>query len=286
MLRIKSSALEKREGKHFFKNKPFIGFAYRISDSNYLNTKRYFQGLYVNNTPEELPLFNINGGQTSTVSAERLTPSDSYTGEPFILLGQPYNGVALEFENEFCTGQHLYQNGMCIATISWYMSGQIEALECDKQPLFLEVEWTKDGHLSFLDVLRTDTYSVRIKYDAKGYIESICGENDVESFISDLKTEELLHYISDDLSKKKRLSEKVFFSGNIEKLIQTFVDFSSINSLSQLTLFHTTIPGSYLSKILELNKIEILDITGCPNLMPLIRVHLDKTPDCTLILNE
>ncbi|WP_199608603.1 hypothetical protein [Flocculibacter collagenilyticus] len=288
MLRVKESALKTLDEKKYFREELFTGISYKLL-SNKVEVNRYYQGLYVNSQPEEQDLRRVNSANEVVVDYDTLTASDSYSGEPLNFRGDPYNGLAYDFEDDILTGKHEYVNGIQVSTISWFKSGEIEHISFSDKLRTNEVEWRKNGSLVLAELSCAGKYMLTLECNENDQVTSINAEDNFDLLLDDLTTNQVISPLKLEIIKKRDSYHRLNLSGSsmTEQLLKHFFSPSNFTGLSELTLFDTEIALTNLPKLFNhknLNNIQVYDERAeTKNSLQMIKSNF---PNCKIALNS
>ncbi len=289
MLKVKNSALKTLDEKKYFRGELFTGISYALLNENEVEVNRYYQGLYVNSQPEEQDLRRVYSANEMVVDYGSLTASDSYSGEPLNFRGDPYNGLAYDFDDDTLIGKHEYVNGIQVSTISWFKSGEIEHIGFNDLTRANEVEWRKNNSLALASLTHVGKYKFGLECDENDFTSRVTAKGDISALKEDISNHLLLPEINLELLTKKFTNQRLHLSGNAltDELMEEMINSSELKSLTHLILFNVALTSNKLLNIFKQAKLEVLTVKDKRNdIKQCIQAFKQNNANCKVILNQ
>lgn len=286
MLRLKKSALSEKAGKLFYKGDLFSGVAFTMSEGELVNAIMISKGMEIGSYfPKYLPVSDHR-----IIDIELLEPEDDNDYEPFLCLNRErFNGVALEFDGDLCTGELLFVRGWPDSQVTYYKTGRLESIELAEDGFSQIYQWYENEQLKKYEVTSRNSFSFNLAFNEDGGLSVLGMEGDYfnqvtlisdklaipafknESFIDDLKASELLSISG--ISVTDKLFKKLISSGALEQT-------------DNISLFETAVTKESLYLLQEDSRLNKLIIKSNTINLDDVKLFKSDKPDCYVELNR
>ncbi|MDO6423920.1 hypothetical protein [Saccharophagus degradans] len=286
MLRLKKNALTEKAGKLFYKNELFSGIAFTISQGEIVKAIKISEGMEIGQySPKYLP-----GYDCRIIDIEILDPEDESDYEPFLCLnGVRFNGIALEFDGDFCTGELLFVRGWSDSQVTYYKTGCLESIELIEDGFSQIYQWHENEQLKKYEVTSRNSFSFNLAFNEDGYLSALGMEGDYFNqvkLISDklaipaFKNE---HFI-DEL----KASEFLSISGNsvTDRLFKRLISSGALQQTDYISLFDTSVTKESLHLLQANTRLNKLFINSNTIKLEDVKIFKSDKPDCHIELNR
>lgn len=286
MLRLKKNALTEKAGKLFYKNELFSGIAFTISQGEIVKAIKISEGMEIGQySPKYLP-----GYDCRIIDIEILDPEDESDYEPFLCLnGVRFNGIALEFDGDFCTGELLFVRGWSDSQVTYYKTGCLESIELIEDGFSQIYQWHENEQLKKYEVTSRNSFSFNLAFNEDGYLSALGMEGDYFNqvkLISDklaipaFKNE---HFI-DEL----KASEFLSISGNsvTDRLFKRLISSGALQQTDYISLFDTSVTKESLHLLQANSRLNKLFINSNTIKLEDVKIFKSDNPDCHIELNR
>lgn len=286
MLRLKKSALTEKTGKLFYNNDFFSGIAFTMSQGEIVKAIKISEGMEIGQYfPKYLPRYDHR-----IIDIEILDPEDENDYEPFLCLnGVRFNGIALEFDGDFCTGELLFVRGWSDSQVTYYKTGCLESIELIEDGFSQIYQWHENEQLKKYEVTSRNSFSFNLVFNEDGYLSALGMEGDYFNqvkLISDklaipaFKNE---HFI-DEL----KTSESLSISGNsvTDRLFKRLISSGALQQTDNISLFDTSVTKEGLHLLKANSRLNKLFINSNTIKLEDVKILKSDKPDCHIELNR
>lgn len=286
MLRLKKNALTDKAGKLFYKNNLFSGIAFTMSQGELVKAIKISEGVEIGQYfPKYLPGYDYR-----IIDVDILDPEDESDYEPFLCLnGVRFNGIALEFDGDFCTGELLFVRGWSDSQVTYYKTGCIESIELIEDGFSQIYQWHENEQLKKYEVTSQNSFSFNLALNEDGYLSALGMEGDYFNqvkLISDklaipaFKNE---HFI-DEL----KASEFLSISGNsvTDRLFKRLTSSGALQQTDYISLFDTSVTKESLYLLKANSRLNKLFINSNTIKLEDVKIFKSDKPECHIELNR
>lgn len=265
LLRLNKNALEQREDLAYFQERLFDGIAYTLTGDTVTALEAYHQGRC--SGPYRDPQFE--GAENSPrVLMSSLTPFEEDYEEPYSYQGKRFNGLAYQFEGNYCVGLLFMKEGQAFKTLEWLGDGTLVYYIHNRRLYQEYATCYPDGRLEHLKLDMTDHFSLELKLSEDQALKTLILTGDF--FARAQQVANQYHFFplaSEDTLSTWRAAPRLFLSGDAinDSVFQKLQSQSGFQALKQLCLFKTGITAAEIEQLecyTGLNELEIVEKTS------------------------
>jgi hypothetical protein len=275
MLRLKKHALIEKEGKFFYEGNLFSGIAFDIANGMLVNAMQISDGIETRRyTPKYYP-----ASDCQIVDMEILKPESEDDYEPFLCLnGERFNGIALEFDGVFCTGELLYVRGWSDSQVTYFKTGQLESIELIEDG-FSQIYQCYDGkQIKKYEISVRNLFSFNLEYNEDGNIRVLGLDGDWLNQMKVISTKLTIpHFKHEDFLDELKAGRFLSISGSsiTDRLFKRLVASGVLEQVEVISIFYTALTTESLRLLQEGNRLNKLLVSS--DLLSLDDVRLFKS---------
>lgn len=278
-LRLNKSALELRADQAYFQDQLFDGIAYTTSEDEVIGIESYHEGRSTG--PYQDPYFDVPE-DTLRVLTDSLTPYHEDLLEPYTYHGQPYKGLAFQFEQDYCTSQSYLEDGRTRQAMEWDEEGTLVNYE-HYRVLFQEsAACYPNGQLKQLKLNMKDHFSLELDLSPGQSLEAFTLRGDYFERAPELASEFFFFPLpSIDTLSSWQAAPRLFLSGSSvnDAVFQRIQDQGGFQLLQKLSLFATGISGAEIQKLAQYKKLFEVKIDSQQGLLDTLKQLKAQRPD-------
>jgi hypothetical protein len=290
MLMINIKELNEMADKYFYKGILFTGVGFRVCGEKIEEVLSFEEGICVG--PYRSKYFP-NEKNIPHIDINYIEFTGEYLDNYARYKNKYFSGVAyeLEYEEKICLGQHLMKDGARVASVGWYLSGQMEALTLIEEDLVQGFGWYEDGSLGGLDIyLKEKDERMIVTVGEDKQLKTVWIKENYFESIPMYKDRLEFHYLETNNSFEE------FSAGSIFTLMDPGVDdvvFYSIASnngfknLSDIVISETSLSQETILELVNVKTLKKLTLRDDNrDLLGIAQEFKHQRPDCLVNLND
>ncbi len=258
MVRINIDTLESRDGLYFFNGEIFEGIGYEIAGHRVVGVFMFEKGARREKLHSEIS----PGIQAQGVLSKYLAPDEqNYDGEPVVLDGTPYTGLAYEFKDQFCVCEELYKDGRSIRAITWYRSGDIASYEIWDEEVTQDIGWYENGQVEFVRYIERDSFEMELRSNKNGLIKAFRLYGAYFKKLGAIKNRlKLNKYDMNYIENEFSADQSIYMSGDgvDDTVLRSMITSKGLSGVKRIDLFNTAVTAEGIDYLSRLDNLEHL----------------------------
>jgi len=290
MLMINIKQLNKITNKYYYQSKLFTGVGFEVFGEKIEELLSFEEGICIG--PYSSKYFPSEES-ISHIDINYIEFTGEYLDNYALYNNKYFSGIAyeLDYEQKICLGQHLMKDGAKVASIEWYVSGQIECVTLLEKDLVQGFGWYEDGLLGGFDIyLKEKDERMIVTVGEHKRLKTVWVTQNYFQCLSKYKDRLEFHYLENNDSFEEFSVDSMFnlIGLGVDDIV--FYSIASRNGLKNLS--NIVISGTSLSQetILELVNVETLKKLTLRDdgrdLLDIAQEFKHQRPDCVITLND
>ncbi len=267
-----------------FNGEQFSGVAIGFSDCTVSNKMRVDRGVYVGDY--EGDLIKINEEQM-LVNFSYLEEEEHGPDVPFMYDGRRFSGIAFEFHEGICIGEHAYENGWRSDSVSYRSTGELANFDLMENGFAQRADFYEGGKLKSIYLFEKELFHTTFAFDEIGNVTVINIEG---SYFDNIKN--YRDRVKCLVPESKKLAH--IKGADFVKLSGEEVDdevFSSLCEIgltytSKLWIWRTQITAVSISMLTTLKSLKELNVESEILVLDEIKKFKSQCPDCFVEFNR
>jgi hypothetical protein len=229
---------------------------------------------------------NIN--KQTKVNSDCLEFEDEGYDEPVYYNGKRFSGIAYDFDNDFCTGELLYENGWRGSEVNYYLSGKLESVELISKEFSQKYRWYENAQISQFEIFARDLFEIRLAFNQQGevtlvsidgqYFENIASLTDKVKYPFFDKKDFISNLIGSDCLN-------IFGTAVDEELFNRLITNKEFRNTSKLRIYGTPLTAKSINRLTPVIHInQILVQSDVLNIEDMKKFKFQR-PDCYVEFN-
>jgi hypothetical protein len=290
MLTINIKELNKIEEKYYYQGILFTGVGFRISGEKIEDNLRFEGGICVGYyTSKYFP----NEKDVPHIDIDYIEFTGEYLDNYALYKNEYFSGVAYELENEqkICLGQHFMKNGEKVASVGWYLSGQMECLTLIEEDLVQGFGWYEDGSLGGLDIyLKEKKERLIVSLGEHKQLKTVWIKENYFQWLPNYKDRLEFHYFESKNSFKEFSASSTFTlidPGVDDVVFYAIASNNGLENLSDILISQTSMSEEAILELVNVITLKELSLRddNC-DLLGVAQKFKHQRLDCLVNLND
>jgi len=283
-MRLKANYLVLDEKSYLPNGKLFTGVGFQMVEGILVRAIEYSNGTEIG---EYKSTWICTEGNEIALDKDTLESNDGF--EPFIFEGERFTGVAYDFDEEFCVGELLFENGLIKEEISFFGGNSPAFYEGFDNGLDQSISWYSDGSLKQFEIIYSDSFRSSFNFDNQERLKSAMIQGGFLDYMDKIKGKLKYNQINSFMYFKNRCAAPYLSlsgSGINDEFVSYLEMENGLNEIQKIAIGDTSLSVDVLTSIIKSQNVKEALIDDSRDILPKALKELKgDMPDCIMELN-
>ncbi|HBE18665.1 MAG TPA: hypothetical protein DEG17_02855 [Cyanobacteria bacterium UBA11149] len=293
MLMINIQELKKIAQKYYYQDKLFTGVGFRVDGYKIEEALKFESGICLGQYTSK---YFANEKEIIHVDMDCLEfPGDDIDYYPrYKNNNDIFSGVAYELgdEEKVCLEQHLFEDGIRVASVGWYLSGQMHYLTLMKEEdLSQSFGWYEDGSLGGIDmILEEKKERIIVTVGEQKQLKTVWIEENYFEWMPKYQDRFEFHYFETNNSFAEFSASPNFslIAPGVDDIVfHSIASNNGFKNLYDIDISRTSLSQEAIMELVNVKTLKKLTIDdNRRNLLSIAQEFKHQRPDCLVTLNN